>query len=534
MKKEDAPNKIILGWRVNRGLDPDYWLRPGATLGNHSDSSLISVPAGATGNHTAIVAQSGSGKSFLLGRLIEELATKTKARLLILDPNGDFLQIEEIASDALWDTAGYHPNKRKGFLPTEPREEFKDAWDQITAKVRSASRAETIPVTPFDLPWSSLSPDFLNADLNPILASEVHHCHRFVQAVTELSVGKVLTGHKSIGVLEEAEQLLDRLRRMPNDTDFTVQRDSLARQYSTDALVSHRVRLRLTSSAESFKRLFPDQPAEQLKTQFLETIHKSIEEEHIQRALETLIRLPKYISEEAGRIYFGRARRYEESGIFTARLEYETEETVVAELARLEVVDLSSIVDPEMRRLAVSSLIATEFERLRSARQAAISGGTEQDLRSPTFLIVDEAHNLIPAGEVDKARAALREQFRAVAAEGRKYGFFLILVSQRPDKLDSLVVSECENRIIMKIGSQAVLETTRQMLGLDDVSHKLLEKTLEFETGRGLLYGGWAEEGPTLFYCAARRTKEGGRNLRPEHWAQPYDPKQARIEREDD
>ncbi|MFY9824197.1 MAG: DUF87 domain-containing protein [Thermoanaerobaculia bacterium] len=531
MPRIETPNRLILGWRVNRGLDPEYWLRPGSKLGHHSDSHLIAVPAAAAGNHTAIVAQSGSGKSFLLGRLLEEIALKTKARLLILDPNGDFLQIEEVAPEASWKFAGYHPNKRGGFLPTESRERFRNAWSSVSVKVRSASSA-TIPVTPFELPWSSLSPEFLNADLNPILASEVHHCHKFVQAVADLAAGKVLTQKGPLNVLEESEQLLDRQRKMPLGTDLAVQREILAQQYSTNALLDHKVRLRIVSATESFKRLFPGLPAEDLKTDFLGTIHRQFEEESIHRALELCIRLPRYISEDAGRIYFGRARRYEESRIFSAQLESGAEQEVVIEPPRLEIVDIGSIAEPEMRRLAVSSLIATEFDRLRLVRDQAISGGMEQDLRSPTFLVVDEAHNLIPGGDVDQARAVLREQFRTIAAEGRKYGFFLILVTQRPDKLDGLVVSECENKIVMKLGSQAVLETTRRMLGLDDVSQKLLEKTLEFDVGRGLLYGEWAKEGPALFYCAARRTKEGGRNLRPEHWAEPYDLKQSDTQRE--
>jgi hypothetical protein len=33
-------------------------------------------------------------------------------------------------------------------------------------------------------------------------------------------------------------------------------------------------------------------------------------------------------------------------------------------------------------------------------------------------------------------------------AEGRKYGRFLILVSQRPDKLGPLVLSECETKLL--------------------------------------------------------------------------------------
>jgi len=139
----------------------------------------------------------------------------------------------------------------------------------------------------------------------------------------------------------------------------------------------------------------------------------------------------------------------------------------------------------------------------------------------PTFIVVDEAHNLIPADPRSKAEAALRELFRTIVAEGRKYGLFLILVSQRPDKLDPLVISECENKIVMKLGSISVLNITRQLLGLEDAPSRLLEKCLEFEKGRAILIGDWSRQGPQVFYCAARRTVEGGRDLRPHHWAKP-------------
>jgi len=110
-----------------------------------------------------------------------------------------------------------------------------------------------------------------------------------------------------------------------------------------------------------------------------------------------------------------------------------------------------------------------------------------------------------------------------LVAEGRKYGLFVILVSQRPDKLDPVVLSECENKAVMHLGSQAVLDLTVKMLGLDEIPPRLIEKCLEFEMGRALLTGPWAKEGPLVMYSGARRTVEGGRNLRSEFWAVPED-----------
>ena len=105
-------------------------------------------------------------------------------------------------------------------------------------------------------------------------------------------------------------------------------------------------------------------------------------------------------------------------------------------------IDLPSLRD---KILAVNAVLATEWEEAREKWSAALEEPTEEDKRVPTFIVVDEAHNLIPAKTNGRLQAKLRDQFRMIAAEGRKYGLFLILVSQRPDKLDPFVISECDN-----------------------------------------------------------------------------------------
>jgi hypothetical protein len=60
-------------------------------------------------NHTVIVAQSGSGKSYFLGRIVEELLLKTKSRVLVFDPNADFRKISEVIGPDGWkDKAKYN------------------------------------------------------------------------------------------------------------------------------------------------------------------------------------------------------------------------------------------------------------------------------------------------------------------------------------------------------------------------------------------------------------------------------------------
>jgi hypothetical protein len=59
-------------------------------------------------------------------------------------------------------------------------------------------------------------------------------------------------------------------------------------------------------------------------------------------------------------------------------------------------------------------------------------------------------------------------------------------------------------------------------LGLDfDIKSNEREKIVNFKTGRGILVGNWAS-GYDVFYCAARRTLEGGRNLEYNYWTKPF------------
>src|SRR5947209_6202630 len=53
-------------------------------------------------HHTLIVGQSGSGKSFLIARLIEEILLRTRARVVVIDPNGDFRRLSDPALSTAW------------------------------------------------------------------------------------------------------------------------------------------------------------------------------------------------------------------------------------------------------------------------------------------------------------------------------------------------------------------------------------------------------------------------------------------------
>lgn len=484
-------SQLVLGWAVNKALDPKYWLAPNAKPGNHGPSDVIAIQADKIAQHIVVVAQSGSGKSYFLGRLVEEILIKTQSRVLIIDPNSDFRRVAATVNRDKWETAKYKLDERSGFLPDETtRADFKKEWDKIpkvvlSARVDPLNRDEKLRIEQLRIDWVGISPEVLSGELDPVLENEVRCCHDFVRTVSlliNLTAADRAANSDLIGI---AGGLCERTRK-----------ESLASIIEA-----------LKDTFPFNKKNLPD--SEKLRA---EAIAAGVESLYYQAAVHRT-----FVSEEMEKFYFSNAYEIRDS-----ELVRQSNRSLSAEPSqRLQVIDLPSIREVRFRPWIVSTILATEWNRAVRHWQSAIDAPGKKDIRVPTFIVIDEAHNVVPSELRDHSEKGLREQIRRIAAEGRKFGLYLILVSQRPDKLDPYVVSECENRVIMKLGSQAVLTKTTEVLGLGHVPPRTLERCLEFDVGRALLVGGWVGENPALLYGAARRTDEGGKNLDAKHWARP-------------
>jgi hypothetical protein len=478
--------------------EPLFWRDPAAKPGDpNQEGYLVKIPGSRIASHTAVVAQSGSGKSFFLGRLVEEIVLKTKSRCIILDPNADFKRLDQVTGEQLWSKARYDGLLRRGKLPHETsQEEFAKYWRQISIRIRGTSAAQG-NYELLKLWCPSLSMDFLGGDLDPMLRSDLYHCHAFIQALDVLwRNGKAK--NTQIDLFDEGRKLFSRARNTSDDK----LRDELTKQFLPDD----------DSSNSMVKKLFNFLP---------ETVFDIISgKKWVRDSIERIITAPKYVSDAVERFYFGKIREYIAAGIVETNTR--SRPSPSAESKRIEVIDLPSL-DKSTRLMAVNALLNAEWEAARKAWNEALQKPEEQDTRVPTFIVVDEAHNLMPLEPQTKAESALRDQFRTIIAEGRKYGLFLVIVSQRPDKLDRMILAECENKAIMRLGSASVLDLAKNTMGLEDFPPKLLAKCLEFEAGRVLLAGEWSRENPQIIYVAARRTIEGGRNLRSEYWAHPVE-----------
>ena len=98
--RRTEPSKLIIGWRLARDLGIE-WFDHGRnhSHGNQPPNMLEYVSAEAVAMHTAVIAKSGSGKSFFLGRYLEEVLLRTGATVTIFDPNADFRKFKEVDAE---------------------------------------------------------------------------------------------------------------------------------------------------------------------------------------------------------------------------------------------------------------------------------------------------------------------------------------------------------------------------------------------------------------------------------------------------
>jgi DNA helicase HerA-like ATPase len=109
------------------------------------------------------------------------------------------------------------------------------------------------------------------------------------------------------------------------------------------------------------------------------------------------------------------------------------------------------------------------------------------DVIPPFLAVVEEAHNFIPSHGEGQADTPSVEVIRKIITEGRKFGTGLLLVSQRPSRLDETALSQCNTFLIFRLVNprdQSFVEKVMENLSKDD--SRLLSG---FGPGQGIVSG---------------------------------------------
>ena len=143
-------------------------------------------------------------------------------------------------------------------------------------------------------------------------------------------------------------------------------------------------------------------------------------------------------------------------------------------------------VDDEVVELVSSVLARMVFQHLRKA---------DPRNKFPVHLVLEEAHRYI-AERPSRYLIDASRIFERIAKEGRKYGMFLCVASQRPSELSKTVLSQCANFVVHRIQNPDDLAHIRQMTPF--ISDAVLKRLPSLPKQHALVFG-TAVNLPTTF-----------------------------------
>ncbi|NLW23480.1 MAG: ATP-binding protein [Tissierellia bacterium] len=105
-----------------------------------------------------------------------------------------------------------------------------------------------------------------------------------------------------------------------------------------------------------------------------------------------------------------------------------------------------------------STYLLNNLYRKRREYKDALYKKTAADYFPPFIVVTDEAHNFAPKGYDCPSKAILKE----ISQEGRKYGTFLILATQRPTLLDETITAQLNTKFIFRTVRASDIQTIKE------------------------------------------------------------------------
>ncbi|MCK4391484.1 ATP-binding protein [Candidatus Bipolaricaulota bacterium] len=412
------------------------------TLGVGKDGSgKVEVPACEMAHHVAVLGGTGAGKSFFLARLLEELLIRTKARIIVLDSNADYVRMSSINSDVWTDS-----ELAKWLLDDDCKDEFEALWQPVRTRVISRLATEWCTDLP-KLSWRSLSTESRESFFSQHLLQ-----HAPVRA------------------------FLTYTARIADNPDASWANQDYPARFRISAY--EMVRHMLGNDMLSTFPVFDDIPS------------------------------------SPGGFLAGSAGAYSEEldSVLQSDIWTEQQPTIENVLTdpenRFVVFDLPSLSLGE-RFGMVLSVVDILWNHCEEQYKRRLLTPDEKDRRLAHFLIVDEAHNWIPNAPGSRHTEILAERFKRVVAEGRKFGLFLIVVTQRPRKVAADAIDLCDLLFILRMTCSADLDYVSESHGIDPTE---MAECKEFSVGECLAEISSAKASFS-FHASPPRTKQGGSNV---------------------
>lgn len=166
----------------------------------------------------------------------------------------------------------------------------------------------------------------------------------------------------------------------------------------------------------------------------------------------------------------------------------------LVEEGKTTVINLKGV-PPDIQQLIVKRLATFLFE-LR-----------KKDSIPPLMLVVEEAHNYCPqVGTVISSKPLIN-----IAAEGRKFGLGLMVISQRPAKIDKNVLSQCGTQIILKVTNPNDVKAIAA--SVEGLTNGMTDEITTMPIGMAMVVGAGIES-PLLIEVRPRESKHGGAGVK--------------------
>jgi hypothetical protein len=388
----------------------------GSLLSRLPDAVPVALDVrGFTSTHLAIIASTGSGKSYLAGVLLEELMMPhNRAAVLIIDPHGEYSTLQEMQNHPAFTQDNYRPRVRI-FQP-----------DRVRVRI------DTLTI----------------ADLRYLLPNLTDKMHYQLSRAYGFAQRSYKGGYN-------LEQLLYAVRQTAEGKKGEDEEEEDA---TTGALI-----WRLNSVLRN-SLIFNDSENLELSELF-------------QPGLCTVIQLNE--------------------------------------------------VDQREQQVIAATLLRRVYQARIDTVKHKVGRGDKTYVPFPVFCLMEEAHNYAPAS----ADAVTTEVLKTILSEGRKFGVSMGLITQRPGKLDSDVLSQCMTQCIMRITNP--IDQDKIASSVESVGRDLIGELPSLSKGQ-VIVSGASVNTPVMLRVRRRLTRHGGQDINaPEEWAQWFTQERSAAEARD-
>lgn len=183
----------------------------------------------------------------------------------------------------------------------------------------------------------------------------------------------------------------------------------------------------------------------------------------------------------------------------------------IVEPGRLTVVDLSTIGGLRNKQILVAYLSRKLFNLRKAGRIC------------PYVEVIEEAHNFAPEG-VKYEAAISRNILETIAREGRKFYASLCLISQRPIRLSTTVLSQCNTNLILRVTNPYDLDHIGK--SCEGITRETLDSITTLQVGEGLVVGE-AVNHPVFIKIRDRKSAPPSHSVKLEEAARRFELKGA-------